>query len=401
MSIGIGIGFLTLAAFFAPPQPPRPASAPPDARALLKESGDALHDARSYIIEQSILVEITGGLESRLQIPVKLAASNPDKLRIESNGAVGNTLVISNGENTWMYLGPLKQYTRTPAASSPEALMKSLNPGIADVLGEMKSKDPFLEVQLTGEEVLEAGGTRFECFVIESKLDKIDMPGTMKLTDGVMKMWIDKKTKLTLKQTATAIMQGGALRRPAEMNQTINILSVKLNEPVPDSLFVFTPPEGAKEVKEFQGLVKANADLSGKDAPDFALNSLDGKEFSLQAMRGKVVLLDFWATWCLPCRKDVPALEKLYTEFHDRGLVMLGMNVGEDKTTVTKFLESNKVSYPIILAGNTELPQSYSVTAFPTLVLIDREGNIFLYHVGSGSEAELRDALEKLGLSKP
>ena len=373
----------------------------PDARTLLKETGDALRDAKSYVLEQSIAVELKGGLESRLQMPMKLAVSNPGKLRIESNGAVGNTLIVSDGENTWMYLGPLKQYTRTPAASSPDALMKSLNPGVADMLGKMQSKDPYLEVKLAGEEIIENGGARHECFVIEAKLDKIEMPGSMELLDGVMKTWVDKKTKLTWRQTATAIMKGATLRSPAEMNQSITLLSVKLNEPVSDSLFTFTPPEGAKEVKEFQGPVKANANLSGKDAADFKFRSLDGKEFSLQALRGKVVLLDFWATWCGPCRKDMPALERIYGEFGDRGLVMLGMNVGEDREAVSKFLAANKLSYPIVLAGQMEMLESYSVTAFPTVVLIDREGKIALYHVGSGSESELREALAALGFSKP
>jgi outer membrane lipoprotein-sorting protein/peroxiredoxin len=372
----------------------------PDGRALIAESGNALRAARTYQIEQSVVVELSGGIEHRLQLPVKLAASNPDKLRIESDGAVGSTLVISDGENTWMYLGPVKQYTKTPAASSPEALLKSLNPGVADILGEMKTKDPFLSVRVTGEETIETGGQRYECFVVESKLDRIKMPGTLTLEDGVIKMWIDKKTKLSLKQTATAVMQGGALRMPAQMNQTITMLSVKLNQQLPDALFVFTPPAGAQEVKEFEGLVRANADLSGKDAPDFKLNSLDGKEFSLQALRGKVVLLDFWATWCLPCRRDIPSLEKIYADFHERGLVMIGMNVGENKETVAKFLAQNKLSYPIVLAGENEMLQSYSVTAFPTVVLIDREGVIYLYHVGSGGETELRDALAKLGFSK-
>jgi outer membrane lipoprotein-sorting protein/peroxiredoxin len=377
------------------------AQTPPDARALLKESGDALRGARSYIVEQSIVMQLKGGLETQFQMPVKLAVSNPGKLRIESNGAVGDTLIVSDGENTWMYLGPLKQYTKTPAASSPDSLMKSLNPGIAEMMGKMRSKDPYLDIKLTGEEILENGGAAHECFVIEAKLDKIDMPGGMKLLEGAMKLWVDKKTKLTWKQTAKAVMEGGTLHSPAEMTQTLSLLSVKLNEPIPESLFVFTPPEGAKEVKEFQGPVKANANLSGKDAADFKLNSLDGKEVSLKALRGKVVLLDFWATWCGPCRKDVPALEKIYGDFSGRGLVMLGMNAGEDKETVSKFLAANRLSYPIVLADQPEALQSYSVTAFPTVVLIDRNGKIALYHVGSGSELELREALGKLGFSKP
>ncbi len=372
----------------------------PDGKALIAESGHALRNARSYAIEEALVVEMSGGLTSRLQMPVKLAASNPGRLRIESNGPVGSTLIVSDGENTWMYLGPLKQYTKTPAASSPEALMKSLNPGIAEMMADLQTKDPFLSVRVTGEETVEMGGQKFECYVVESKLDKINMPGSMTLVDGVMKMWIDKKTKLTLKQTATAVMQGGTLRAPAQMDQTINILSVKLNEPVPDSLFQFTPPEGAKEVKEFQGPVKANPNLAGKTAGDFKLKAMDGKEFSLQALHGKPVLLDFWATWCGPCRADMPALEKIYADYRERGLVMIGMNVGEDQETVSKFLQQTKLSYPIVLAGQMETLESYSVTAFPTVVLIDRDGKIALYHVGSGGEVEVRAALEKLGLSK-
>ncbi len=373
------------------------ADTPPDGKTLLQESGDALHSAQSYILEQAVVVEISGGLRSRLEMPVKLAAANPDKLRIESNGPVGSTLIVSDGENTWMYLGPLKQYTRTPAASSPDALMKSINPGISEMLAEYRSKDPYLSVKVTGEESLEMDGRHFDCFVVEATLDNIKMPGAMMLTDGVMKMWIDKKTKLTLKQTASATMQGGSLRAPAEMNQTVNMLSMKLNEPVPDSMFQFTPPEGAKEVKEFQGPVKAVPNLAGKAAADFKLSSMDGKEFSLSALRGKVVLIDFWASWCAPCRKDMPALEKIYADFRGSGLVMIGMDAGEDQDTVSKFLQQTKLSYPIVLAGEMNVLESYSVTAFPTLVLIDREGNIALYHVGSGSEAELRAALAKLG----
>jgi len=213
-------------------------------------------------------------------------------------------------------------------------------------------------------------------------------------------VWIDKKTKLTLRQTASATMLGGSLLAPAQMNQTVNMLSMKLNEPVPDSMFQFTPPEGAKEVKEFQGPVKAVPDLAGKAAADFKLNSMDGKEFSLSALRGKVVLIDFWASWCMPCRKDMPALEKIYGDFRSSGLVMIGMDAGEDQDTVSKFLQQTKLSYPIVLAGEMNVLESYSVTAFPTLVLIDREGNIALYHVGSGSEAELRAALAKLGFSR-
>jgi thioredoxin-related protein len=95
----------------------------------------------------------------------------------------------------------------------------------------------------------------------------------------------------------------------------------------------------------------------------------------------------------------MPALQKIYQDFQDKGLVMLGMDVGEDQDTVGKFLLGTKLNYPIVLAGETDVVQGYSVTAFPTAVLIDSEGKIAWYHVGSGGDKALRAVLAKLGLS--
>jgi thiol-disulfide isomerase/thioredoxin len=193
-------------------------------------------------------------------------------------------------------------------------------------------------------------------------------------------------------------MQGGPLTAPAQMNQAVIVISQKLDTPVPDSSFTFTPPEGAKLVTEFKGPVKANADLTGQEAADFKLKSVTGKEFSLQDLKGKFVLLDFWATWCAPCRHDLPAVEKLHQEFHRKGLVVLGVDGGEDSGTVNEFLLSSKLSYPILLTPNSDVMLSYSVTAFPTVVLIDADGKIVFYHVGAGGDKALRESLAKLGL---
>jgi thiol-disulfide isomerase/thioredoxin len=286
-----------------------------------------------------------------------------------------------------------------PAASSPEALVKSMVPAMGDVMDQLKSKDPYLSAKLTGEEALEVGGTKLDCYVVEATLDKMALPGSMTLSGGTLKMWIDKASKTMLKQTFTGFMQGPAPAKPMEMNMAMTVTSQKLNEPIPDSVFVFTPPEGAKEIADFgpptPGL--SLADLRGQAAADFKLKSLDGKEYSLQGLRGQVVLLDFWATWCAPCRKDLPMFEKLHQEFKSKGLVLLGLDAGEQKDVVVKFLqESAKLSYPVALASG-EMQQSYSVSAFPTVVLIDRQGKIVVYHVGSGSETELREGLAKLG----
>jgi thiol-disulfide isomerase/thioredoxin len=182
------------------------------------------------------------------------------------------------------------------------------------------------------------------------------------------------------------------------MNQAVTVVSQKLDTAVPDATFAFTPPEGAKLVTEFKGLVKANADLTGKAAADFKLTSIGGKEISLQDLKGKFVLLDFWATWCEPCRRDLPAVEKLHQEFHRKGLVVLGVDGREDSEAVRQFLSSSKLSYPILLTPDSGMIQSYNVTAFPTVVLIDADGKVVYYHVGAGGDKALRESLAKLGL---
>jgi len=307
-------------------------------------------------------------------------------------------VIVSDGEHTWMYLGTLKQYTKTAAASTPESLVKSMVPGMSGVMDQIKAKDPYLSAKITGEEPVEVDGQKIDCYVVEARLEDISLPGSVDMKGGVQKVWIDKSSKLSLKQTITATMEGGPLTAPAQMNQAVTVISQKLDTEVPDSSFTFTPPEGSKLVPEFKGPVKANADLTGQAAADFKLKSNIGKEFSLPDLKGKFVLLDFWATWCVPCRRDLPAVEKLHQEFHRKGLVVLGVNGGEDSETVNEFLLSSKLSYPILLTPDGGVMQSYRVSAFPTVVLIDADGKIVFYHVGAGGDKALRESLAKLGL---
>jgi thiol-disulfide isomerase/thioredoxin len=370
----------------------------PDARALLKETGDVLLKHKSYQVDQRAIVDMGGTLPARLEMVVKIIVSNPGKLRIESSSKVGDSLIVSDGEHTWMYLGTLKQYTKTAAASTPESLVKSMVPGMSGVMDQIKAKDPYLSAKIIGEEPVEVDGQKIDCYVVEARLDTISLPGSVDMKGGVQKVWIDKVSKLSLKQTITATMEGGPLTAPAQMNQAVTVISQKLDTPVPDSSFTFTPPEGSKLVPEFKGPVKANADLTGQAAADFKLKSNTGKEFSLPDLKGNFVLLDFWASWCAPCRRDLPAVEKLHQEFHKKGLVVLGVNGGEDSETVNEFLLSSKLSYPILLTPDGGVMQSYRVSAFPTVVLIDADGKIVFYHVGAGGDKALRESLAKLGL---
>lgn len=173
---------------------------------------------------------------------------------------------------------------------------------------------------------------------------------------------------------------------------------MRFDEPVPDSLFAFTPPADAREVPEIGATGPKKQDVIGKPAPPFRVQSIDGVTYDSAELRGKAVLLDFWATWCAPCRKDMPVVERLYGEFKDRGLIVIGLNVGEEREVVEKFVKQNKPAYPIALTSDSPVVAAFEVNAFPTYVLIGADGSILAEQVGSEGEAALREMVAKAKL---
>lgn len=119
------------------------------------------------------------------------------------------------------------------------------------------------------------------------------------------------------------------------------------------------------------------------DAPDFTLNDLDGKSVTLSSLKGKVVILDFWATWCGPCRKTMPILDKFYTTDKPKDVIVYGVNVWERQGTggVKPFLTASNIHFPVLF-GQNETAEAYGVRGIPTLVVIDKSGKIAYKHIG-------------------
>ncbi len=111
-------------------------------------------------------------------------------------------------------------------------------------------------------------------------------------------------------------------------------------------------------------------------APDFTLQTLDGEEITLSKLKGKAILLDFWATWCGPCREAVPHLVELYRSYQDRGLEIIGVNLDKSNPdAVRTYVKAFNIPYPIVIAPD-EVVRNYGVTGLPTTILIDKEGKI-------------------------
>ena len=131
---------------------------------------------------------------------------------------------------------------------------------------------------------------------------------------------------------------------------------------------------------------------------DFTLQDLEGKPISLSDYKGKVVFIDFWATWCPPCRASIPAVEKLYEQYKDNeDFAVLGINLQEDKDTIVKFMKKQKMNYPILLSDKKVIA-NYRITSIPRFFIIDRDGEIYNKYVGfaPGVEENWQKDIEKL-----
>ena len=146
------------------------------------------------------------------------------------------------------------------------------------------------------------------------------------------------------------------------------------------------------------GADKLAALTSGEPAPHFVAKTLDGERLTTESLRGKVVLIEFWATWCPPCKSDAPAVDALAKEFEKVGLVFLAVNMGEGRRKVKKYLETYPRLCKIVLAEDTTLAAICEAKAYPLYVLIDRDARISGTQTGAAGERALRRLLARAGL---
>ncbi len=141
----------------------------------------------------------------------------------------------------------------------------------------------------------------------------------------------------------------------------------------------------------------------GKAAPDFALTDLDGKTWNLAALKGRPVMLNFWASWCEPCRSEMPSLERVVTRYERAGLVVLAVNYKDSPPVIKRFLEVSPFSLPILLDRDGAATAVWTPGVFPTTVLVDPSGTPRHSVLGEldWMGAQARDLLEPLVRQKP
>jgi thiol-disulfide isomerase/thioredoxin/outer membrane lipoprotein-sorting protein len=297
-----------------------------------------------------------------------LAMVKPDKVRLTKKDRDKELIIVSNGETTFRYLPRTKEYTKESVATlEDEEQSRQPSRGEVGPLTDAQNKlvNRYTSLiryapvtVLAKEDRLKVDRDKVDCYVETAKMEQNGRPVAVKAT-------------LTFKQA--------------------DIAAVPEND-----LFAFTPPEKSVELQTLN-LPGERPNLTGRVAQDFTLKTLDGAKITLSELRGKVVLLDFWATWCPPCRKELPSIEKLNREYKDKGLIVLGID-DEDIGTVKGFLKKNEYSLPVLIDVKREVHRMYGARAIPTVIVIDAGGVIQAHYIGGRSEDELVAAVRTAGL---
>jgi len=333
----------------------------------------------------------------------------PGHARFETRANGVETLFLQSADSVWSYAGALGQYM---VAAQPKNRPLNPLPGIDPFApnafaGYTRIADGVARAERRDDATLAVDGRNVPTYVLDVSYDSTVVPHDSLATLSPKRFWIDRDRFLVLGDSLALERRNPALPEPIKIAQMSTTTHVEWNAAPADTLFAFNAPTGTVRVAE---LGKADAGGGGGDDPEhdpfvgkpmmeFALKDMNGLSHPLSQSRGKVVLLDFWATWCGPCRREMPTIQKLHQRYGAKGLAVYGINCSETKSAVASFLRTNKYTIPMLLDQDGLVQSRFQVTGIPTMFVLDAKGTIVAHFVGVREEDDLRDALKRAGLA--
>lgn len=295
-------------------------------------------------------------------------------------------LVFSYNGKDFRYLDAEKNEMNIIENPTFQAIITAIDPMNSSMLGEgfYTDKTPFKYIIAGKDGRFELGENKkifdVECYTINYYSKLTDPAGQVHDSHAVY--FIGKEDFLP-----RGIISGTLFR-------TCKIIKTNFEIKIED--YTLKLPEGYIQTGKDVAEMKAEKLLRvGTEAPDFELKDPKGKIHSLMDYKGKVVLIDFWATWCAPCKKGMPALQKLYDQYKDSGFELFGIHLSDPDGDPVAFMKENKFTYPILIKGN-ETGNKYKADLLPTLYLIGKDGKILYARTGySEKEDEIINLIKK------
>lgn len=346
----------------------------------------------------------TGG--QSMTAEMEAAARWPDRLLSRQTGEMFSLSLGSGPDQSWFYLGQLgnayvgepTRLTRDLAGAAQMDLTAAKIFNFYGGLGPFLLEDNLQVTPETGRETVQVNGKEIPCQVFSTMGPEViagDQP-----TEGPRRIFFDPVSGLVLKSELTVYFQRNGV--DYEQNVGFQLTSFTLNGQVDDARFTFSAPAGTRVVDHLDRLTNPDA-MTGQKAPDITFTDLDGASFKLSDLRGQPVFIDFWATWCPPCKMEMPHIETLFNELgrtadQTDGRITIIAASSEDAATVRQFLAKKPYSFRIVLVDNGQAQTLFKTTSIPAGFVIDADGVIQAHMVGAQNEEQLRAAFAKVGV---
>jgi len=356
----------------------------PSAEDIIKNSSEVYRDFKTYQALSQISVNSKmGSAETKITYTILIILEKPNRAFLTCTSPIYGFTLVSDGKKVWYYRTLDNKYTADEASRDYSDTFGKVgfSPEISPFVQVITAEDPYQDIMegvLTSQISLE--GEKYIIHFDQEDNTKADI-------------WVRQRDYLIDRLQVHAQQEGG------EYVFTEEHQGIVLNEAIPVETFIFHAPEGSQEVDKSEFTSK-KVDWEGKPAINFTLEDTKGNEVKLEDFKGKVVILDFWATWCMPCVMELPHLQKIYEDYQDQGLVVLGINSQNDVEAIKKFLKEKGITFPVLYDTEEEVSEKYKVDCIPRLLIIDREGLVRTDFVGLQSEQGIRRELKKVGIEK-
>jgi cytochrome c biogenesis protein CcmG/thiol:disulfide interchange protein DsbE len=312
------------------------------------------------------------GATHRATMPLEMVKGEPPQDRMSLRYTIFTVQMVGgNGENEILKSGTFLP----PGPKNLDFAQVGLNVAYANLLREQAT---------------EVNGKTVRCYVVEL-LDKPDLTAPPRMPVPTARtVWVDEETFLVVRETFRQAVRRDKTNPITPVDWDVTFGTYALDGPVPEWL-------ARADREDVEHRAKLSASMIGSKAPDFKLRDAYGREVSLADERDRVVLLDFWGTWCGPCVAELPNLSALEKQWGAKGLVVV--RITNEPTEDVQYFEKRTQQAVATLVDGEETSKQYKVEGVPTIVLIDRTGKIVAYDSGFLSEAELTTRLAKAGLN--
>lgn len=379
----------------------------PQAKQVLEDWYAALTGAKSFAADTTASFSVLqGGQEVQGEKEsYRVAAERPDRFAVKLTSGNAYT-IVNDGKQLYQLSHEKKVYTLGEPLKSLEGLAKSLvlsrthsQQGLS-IVADALAGTPLDKILAGYESIAFFGSVSGEGEDVGGKKQN----HLRALTAGVhYDLWFDADKPFALRKLQPNVMEiagknGRELPPGIELKLAVTFENVAYDAPIAPELFEIKPPTDAAQLENIDDELAMT--LVGKPAPAFEAPLLDGGTFKLADHKGKIVVLDFWATWCPPCVAGLPKLVEYADKLKDAGVVLFPININEEPSIIKEFLAAKELKTPIVLEKGQEILGKYKVSPVPQTVIIDREGIVQIVHIGIGELEEIPQQLADLAAGK-